>query len=71
MFLAVRDLAPQLLPFVIFTHGSPSSLVFGDRVIESKEGVQRGDRLGPALLREGVQQQGDPLGPALFGLFTW
>ena len=46
MFLAVRDLAPQLLPFVISAYGSPSSMFFGDRVIESREGVQHGDHLG-------------------------
>ena len=44
--------------------GAPSSLFFGNRVIELREIVQQGDPLGPALFREGVQQ-GDPLGPAL------
>ena len=49
MFLAVSDLTPQLLPFVISAYVSPSSLFFGDRVIESREGVQQGDPLSPAL----------------------
>ena len=48
MFLAVRDLAPQLLTFVISAYGSPSSLFFRDRVIESREEVQS-DPLSPAL----------------------
>ena len=39
MFLAVRGLAPQLLLFVISAYGSPSCMFFGDRVIESWEGV--------------------------------
>ena len=82
MILADSDLAPQLLPLVISSYVSPSSLFFEDKVIESWEGVQQGDPLGPAVLREGVQQgdhlgpallrervqQGDPLGPALFCL---
>ena len=63
-FHAVRDLAPQLLPFVISAYGSPLCLFFRASLIEAREGVQQGDPLGPALLREGVQQS-DPLGPAL------
>ena len=49
MFLAVRYLTPQLLPFVISANGSHSSRFFGDRVIESRVGVQQGDPLGSAL----------------------
>ena len=50
MFLAVRDLTPQLLPLVISAYGSLSSLFFGDKVIESWEGVQQGDPLAQHCL---------------------
>ena len=46
MFWAVHDIAPQL---VLSAYSSPSSLFFGDFVIDSCEGVQQGDPLGPLL----------------------
>ena len=49
MFQAVRDLAPQLLPLVLSAYSSPSSLFFGDSIVQSCEGVQQGDPLGPLL----------------------
>ena len=49
IFLAVMGLAPQLFPIVISAYVSPSSLFFGGRVIESREGVQQGDLLGPVV----------------------
>ena len=49
MFWAVHDIAPQVLPLVLSAYSSPSSLFFGDFVIDSCEGVQQGDPLGPLL----------------------
>ena len=49
MLLAVKDLAPSLLPFVHSVYCSPSSLFWGTEVIQSSEGVQQGDPLGPLL----------------------
>ena len=49
MLLAVKDLAPSLLPFVHSVYCSTSSLFWGTEVIQSSEGVQQGDPLGPLL----------------------
>ena len=49
MLLAVGELAPQLLPLVHSAYCSPSSLYIGDETIQSSEGVQQGDPLGPLL----------------------
>ena len=49
MLLAVKDLAPSLLPFVHSVYYSPSSLFRGTEFIQSSEGVQQGDPLGPLL----------------------
>lgn len=49
MFLAVKEHAPELLPLVLSAYSSPSSLFCGDSVINSCEGVQQGDPLGPLL----------------------
>ena len=44
---AVAKHFPELLPYITSTIGSPSDLQFGDFVIQSKEGAQQGDPLGP------------------------
>ena len=49
MLQAVEELAPSLLPFVHSAYSSPSILFWEDRVMESSEGVQQGDPLGPLL----------------------
>ena len=49
MLDAVSDLAPTLLPFVHSVYSTPSNLFWGDRVLQSSEGVQQGDPLGPLL----------------------
>ena len=49
MLDAVKDLAPGLLPFVYFAYCEPSSLFWGDKLLQSAEGVQQGDPLGPLL----------------------
>ena len=49
MLLAVRNLAPALYRFVHSSYSSPSSLFWYDSVLQSAEGVQQGDPLGPLL----------------------
>ena len=49
MLLAVRELAPALYPFVHSSYSSPSSLFWHNSVLQSSEGVQQGDPLGPLL----------------------
>ena len=45
----VRDLFPEIYPFVWQCYSSPSTLFFGEFVLQSATGVQQGDPLGPAL----------------------
>ena len=47
MLLAVEEFIPELLPFVHSVYCNSSSLMWGDEVVESAEGVQQGDPLGP------------------------
>ena len=49
MLQAVQNFAPGLLPFVHASYSSPSSLFWSDKTIQSAEGVQQGDPLGPLL----------------------
>ena len=49
MLLAVKDLAPNLLPFVHSVYCSSYSLFWGTEIIQSSEGVQQGDPHGPLL----------------------
>lgn len=46
---AVCDLAPTIYPLIHSSYSASSSLLWGDRVIQSQEGVQQGDPLGPLL----------------------
>ena len=49
MLEAVQELAPGLLQFVHSAYSSPSILFWADRTLQSAEGVQQGDPLGPLL----------------------
>ena len=49
MLEAVQRLAPSSYPFVHAVYSSPSSLFWSDKIIQSSEGVQQGDPLGPLL----------------------
>ena len=49
MLTAVRDLVPTLFPFIHSVYSSPSLLFWGDKIIQSSEGVQQGDPLGSLL----------------------
>ena len=49
MLMAVHEIAPQLFPLVHSAYSVPSSLFAQDKTIQSAEGVQQGDPLGPLL----------------------
>ena len=49
MLIRVRELAPELLPFVHSAYSAPSTLLWGETPLQSSEGVQQGDPLGPLL----------------------
>ena len=49
MLGAVEQHTPILLPFVHSSYSIPSLLFWGDKVLESTEGVQQGDPLSPLL----------------------
>ena len=49
MLHAVREQAPGIYDFVHSAYSQSSLLFFGDNIIESAEGVQQGDPLGPLL----------------------
>ena len=49
MLKAVQELAPSLFHFVYSAYSSPSTLFWADKTLQSAEGVQQGDPLGPLL----------------------
>ena len=49
MLHALQNFAPDLFPFVYSSYSSSSSLFWNDKTIQSTEGVQQGDPLGPLL----------------------
>ena len=49
MLIRVRELAPELLPFMHSAYSAPSTLLWGETPLQSSEGVQQGDPLGPLL----------------------
>ena len=58
---AVLDRAQGLYPFLHSVYSSPSSLFWGDRTLESAEGVQQGDPLGPLLFCLCIHHMGSQL----------
>ena len=55
MLESVKELAPELFTFIHAAYGQPSLLFCGDCVLESAEGVQQGDPLGPLLFCLAIQ----------------
>ena len=51
----VRNHMPGLAPWVDWTYGIPSKLVFGSSTLSSETGVQQGDPLGPLLFALALQ----------------
>jgi len=56
MLMKVLELAPRLFRFVHSAYSSPSTLFWEDKTIQSAEGVQQGDPLGPMLFCLTIQQ---------------
>lgn len=44
---SVWDKAPKIYPLAYSAYSQPSLLFFGNSILESAEGVQQGDPLGP------------------------
>jgi hypothetical protein len=55
MLLAVKDRLPELYPYIHSSYSSPASLHFGSSIINSNEGAQQGDPIGPLLFCITVQ----------------
>jgi len=49
MFESIRELVPELYPFVHLCYSQASHLSFGEFLLTSDEGAQQGDPLGPLL----------------------
>ena len=49
MLSSVLDLAPDIFPFVYSAYSLPFALFWGDKSLQSSEGLQQGDPLGPLL----------------------
>ena len=66
MLEAVQELAPDICPLVHSAYSSSSSLLWGDKIIQSEEGVEQEDPLGPLLfcltLHHHCRQLHSPLG---------
>ena len=49
MLLSVLEHTPEIYPSVFSAYRNPSYLFFDNSIVESEEGVQQGDPLGPLL----------------------
>ena len=56
MFQSVLSEVPGLYHLVQSAYADPSFLFFGPHIIESAEGVQQGDPLGPLLFSLSIHQ---------------
>ena len=61
MLDAVREHVPELHPFIHSAYSLPSSLFWSDKTIQSAEGVQQGDPLGPLLFCLSIHHMGTQL----------
>ena len=52
---SVKEYAPKLFAFAHSAYEHPSLLFCGDHIVESAEGVQQGDPLGPLLFCLAIQ----------------
>jgi hypothetical protein len=65
MLKTVAAELPGLFRFCLLSYGQPSTLKFGGSLIQSEEGVQQGDPLGPLLFCLTVQPLLESLGSEL------
>ena len=61
MLASLRDSLPELYPVCFSTYSRPSILFFGSHIIDSQEGPQQGDPLGPLLFCSTIQPLLDSL----------
>ena len=55
MLKLVHDIRPSVYPFVFSTYSKTSFLIYGDAIISSEEGTQRGDPDAPAVFAETIR----------------
>ena len=55
MLLAVHSRMPELYSFCCSAYNQPSVLFFGQYTVQSQEGVQQGDPIGPLLFCNTIQ----------------
>ena len=56
MLFSVSELAPTFYQYILSSYGKPSCLYCGDHIIQSAEGVQQGDPVGPLLFCLSIHQ---------------
>ena len=56
MLQAIQELAPVLTAFAHSAYSLPSTLFWGDKILQSAEGVQQGDPLGPLFFCLSIHQ---------------
>ena len=49
MLLVVKEWVSKIYPLIHSTYSRPSSLFLGEETLQSSEGIQQGDHLGPLL----------------------
>ena len=49
MLLVVKENVPKIYPLIHSAYSRPSSIFFGEETLQSSEGIQQGDPLGPLL----------------------
>ena len=69
MLEAVFELAPDIYPLVHSAYASPSNLLWGDKQLQSSEGVQQGDPLGPPLFCLALHRFCDPTVSPFFVMY--
>ena len=55
MLAAVKQRVPGIYKFCLLSYNLPSVLLYADSTVQSQEGPQQGDPLGPALFCNTIQ----------------
>ena len=65
MLLAIKDRLPELYAYSYSAYSQPSTLFYGPYTLQSSEGPQQGDPLGPLMFSNAVQPLLESLGSEL------
>lgn len=65
MLLAIKDRLPELYAYSYSAYSQPSTLFYGPYTVQSSEGPQQGDPLGPLMFCNAVQPLLESLGSEL------